>query len=130
MDNGLIRARSRELSPNRGRLLENMVFIELVRRGYHTGIDLFYYKTRNDREIDFICRQEGHTESAIQVSYDITDRKTLDREIASLLEAAAELQPTRLVLLTWQSTEVKRDDGIEIIPVGKWLTDHQETKRN
>ncbi len=107
-----------------------MVFIELVRRGYHTGIDLFYYKTRNDREIDFICRQEGHTESAIQVSYDITDRKTLDREIASLLEAAAELQPTRLVLLTWQSTEVKRDDGIEIIPVGKWLTDHQETKRN
>ena len=59
VDNGFIRSRSRELSPDRGRLLENMVFIELIRRGYRPGLDLFYYKTRNGREVDFVCRREA-----------------------------------------------------------------------
>ena len=121
VDNGFISARSRELSPNRGRLLENMVFIELIRRGYRPGIDLFYFKTRNDREVDFICRREAVTESVIQVCYDISEPKTLDREISALKEAGNELHAKEMILLTWQSEEPINNEALQIIPVGKWL---------
>jgi len=59
IDNGFVKARSFELSPNYGRLLENLVFVELLRRAYKPELDLFYYRTRNDREIDFVLRK-GH----------------------------------------------------------------------
>ena len=58
VDNGFIAARSFELSENSGRLLENLVFIELLRRGYDTEQTLFYYRTRNDKEVDFVCRDK------------------------------------------------------------------------
>jgi len=121
VDNGFIRSRSRELSPNRGRLLENMVFIELIRRGYRQGIDLFYYKTRNNREVDFLCRRDGVTESIIQVCYDISEPKTKDREVTSLIEANNELHAKEMILLTWQTEESMSKNGFQIMPVGKWL---------
>ncbi|MBC8491538.1 MAG: ATP-binding protein [Candidatus Marinimicrobia bacterium] len=91
IDNGFIKARSFELSPNTGRLLENAVFVELLRRNYRPELDLFYYRTRNDKEVDFILRK-GHTvEQLIQVCLNLVNSKTLKRETEALTEAAAEL---------------------------------------
>lgn len=68
VDNGFVLARSFELSSNSGRQLENMVFIELNRRGYKSGKSLFYYRTQNDREVDFVIKDGSKVSSLIQVS--------------------------------------------------------------
>ena len=57
VDNGFVEAKAFSVSENLGRLLENHVFIELVRRGYHAETSLFYYRSRNDKETDFVTRQ-------------------------------------------------------------------------
>ncbi|MFA5782434.1 MAG: ATP-binding protein [Bacteroidales bacterium] len=123
IDNGFIKARSFELSPNYGRLLENVVFIELLRRHYKPELDLFYYRTRNDREIDFVCKK-GHTvERLIQVCYDITNPKTLKRELDALFEASFELACNNLLLITWDKEEVIKRNGrnIQLLTAWKWL---------
>jgi len=123
VDNGFIKARSFELSPNYGRLLENLVFIELLRRNYKLGLDLFYYRTRNDKEIDFILRKGHSIEMLMQVCYDITNSKTLKRETDALTEASAELACTILLIITWDKEEIIEKSGIKIqlIPAYKWL---------
>jgi uncharacterized protein len=123
IDNGFIKARSFELSPNWGRLLENVVFTELLRRNYKPGLDLFYYRTRNDREIDFVCRTGYNIEQLIQVCYDISNPKTLKREIAALLEASSELGCSNLLLITWDKEEVVtyNELSIHLFPAYKWL---------
>ena len=78
------------LSENLGRLLENQVFVELLRRGYIPGQTLFYYRTRNDKEIDFVTRKGSKVEQLIQVCYDMTSEKTRKRELDALVEAAEE----------------------------------------
>jgi predicted AAA+ superfamily ATPase len=123
IDNGFIKARSFELSPNWGRLLENVVFIELLRRHYKPGLDLFYYRTRNDREIDFVCRKGNKVEQLIQVCYDITGPKVLKREITALLEASAELDCKNLLIITRNNDEIVETNKINIhlLPGYKWL---------
>lgn len=123
IDNGFIKAKSFELSPNYGRLLENTVFIELLRREFKPELDLFYYKTRNDREIDFVCRK-GHVISQLfQVCYDISNSKTLKRETDALFEAAAELKCSNMLLITWDTEKTIQKDElkIELVPAWKWL---------
>lgn len=123
IDNGFIKARAFELSPGYGRLLENVVFTELLRRHYKPELDLFYYRTRNDREIDFVCRKGHRVEQLIQVCYDITNPKTFRREVAALLEASSELACKNLLIITWDKQEVIEIKGhnIDLIPAYKWL---------
>jgi len=123
IDNGFIRARSFELSPNFGRLLENLVFVELLRRNYRPGLDLFYYHTRNNREIDFILRKGHKTEQLIQVCYDLSHLKTLKREINALKEASDELSCNRLLIITWDKEEIIESNGlrIEVTQALNWL---------
>lgn len=123
IDNGFIKARSFELSPNAGRLLENAVFIELLRRNYRPELDLFYYRTRNDKEVDFILRK-GHTVvQLIQVCYNIASSKTLKRETDALSETATELNCKDLMLITWDQEKTIEQNGreIKIVPAWKWL---------
>lgn len=124
IDNGFIKARSFRISPDSGSQLESVVFIELMRRHYKPGLDLFYYRTRNDREVDFLCRRGHAVEQLIQVCYDISNDKTLKREITALTEASYELKCNSLLLITWDHEEVMNHKGSEIhfIPAWKWLT--------
>ena len=50
-----------------GRLLENQVFIELVRRGYDVERTMFYYRSRNDKEVDFVLRKGAHIECLVRM---------------------------------------------------------------
>ena len=97
IDNGFIKARSFELSPNTGRLLENAVFIELLRRDYKPSLDIFYYRSRNNKEVDFLIRSGHAVKQLIQVCYDLTNEKTLKREVDALIEAANELNCKDLI---------------------------------
>lgn len=122
VDNGFVQSTAFNLSENLGRLLENQVFVELLRRGYIPGQTLFYYRTRNDKEIDFVTRKGAKVEQLIQVCYDMTSERTRKRELAALVEAAEELHCDNLLVIT-NSQEEKiewKDRLISIINVPKF----------
>lgn len=119
VDNGFVQSTAFNLSENLGRLLENQIFVELLRRGYIPGQTLFYYRTRNDKEIDFVTRKDAKVEQLIQVCYDMTSEKTRKRELDALVEAAEELHCDNLLLITNSQEEKIRwkDKIINVIGV-------------
>lgn len=122
VDNGFVQSTAFNLSENLGRLLENQVFVELLRRGYIPGKTLFYYRTRNDKEIDFVTRKGAKVEQLIQVCYDMTSEKTRKRELDALVEAAEELHCDNLFVITnsqQEETEWK-NRKIKVISVGSY----------
>lgn len=122
VDNGFVGAKAFSLSDNLGRLLENQVFVELLRRGYDTEKSLFYYRSRNDKETDFVTRNGNHIESLIQVCYDLSSPKTEKREVDSLVECAGELKCDNLFIITWDDERIIEKEGytIKVVPVEKW----------
>lgn len=122
VDNGFVAAKAFSLSENLGRLLENQVFVELLRQGYDTDKTMFYYRSRNDKEVDFVLRKGTHIEQLVQVCYDMSNAKTEKREVDSLLECAAELNCSNLVIVTNDEERIIEKDGfrIDVVPVAKW----------
>lgn len=118
IDNGFVAAMAFNLSENLGRLLENEVFVELLRQGYQVETSLFYYRSRNDREVDFVTRQGTHINQLIQVCYDMTSPKTEKREVSSLIECAGELKCNNLLIITNNEEREIHTDGynIKVIP--------------
>ena len=125
IDNGFIYTRSFELSGNSGRQLENMVFIELLRRGFDMKKSLFYYRTSNDKEVDFVTRDGRKVTFLIQVSYDISKTKTRERELDALVKASEELKCNNLLLITWDKDDYIEYKGkcIRIASVYRWLSE-------
>ena len=119
VDNGFVEAKAFSVSENLGRLLENQVFIELVRRGYDTEKSLFYYRSRNDKEVDFVTRNGVRVEMLIQVCYDLSSERTLKREVDSLIECAEELKCRQLLIITRNEARIIEMKGYEIraVPV-------------
>ena len=122
VDNGFVEAKAFSVSENLGRLLENQVFIELVRRGYDTDKSLFYYRSRNDKEVDFVTRKGVRVETLIQVCYDLSSERTLKREVDSLIECAEELKCRQLLIITRNEARIIEKNGYEIrvVPIGKF----------
>ena len=122
VDNGFVTAKAFSLSDNLGRLFENQVFIELVRRGYDTDKTLFYYRSRNDKEVDFVLRNGIRIEKLVQVCYDMSSPKTQKREIDSLIECASELNCSDLVVITNEDERIVEKNGfkIRLIPISKF----------
>ena len=122
IDNGFVAAKAFNLSENLGRLLENEVFVELLRQGYQVETSLFYYRSRNDREVDFVTRQGTHINQLIQVCYDMTSPKTEKREVDSLIECAGELKCNNLLIITNNEEREIHTDGynIKVIPFIKY----------
>lgn len=106
VDNGFVQSTAFNLSDNLGRLLENQIFVEMLRRGYVPGKTLFYYRTRNDKEIDFVTRNGSKVEQLIQVCYDISLEKTRKREFDALVEASEELHCDKLIVITNGDEEI------------------------
>ena len=119
VDNGFIASKSFNLSDNLGRLLENQLFVELLRRGYDVEQSLFYYRSRNDKEVDFVVRRGNHIEMLIQVCLELNNPKTEKREVESLMECAAELKCDNLVIVTASERRVIGKNGylIQVTPV-------------
>ena len=100
------------------------MFIELVKRGNQPNRELFYYKTRNDREIDFVLKDGYKVVELLQASYDLTSKDVEEREVKALVEAGKELDVRNLSVLTWsEKREIKKDDMvIQFIPIWEWLS--------
>lgn len=123
IDNGFIQAKSFQFSQNTGKLMENLVFNEIIRRDYKWNQDLFYYKTRNNKEVDFVLRKNAKIEALIQSCYNTNDAKTNKRETNALIEASEELNCDNLLIITWDEKREKCVKGkkINFIPLGEWL---------
>ena len=122
VDNGFVAAKAFTVSENLGRLLENQVFIELIRRGYDTEKTMFYYRSRNDKEVDFVLRKGVHIERLVQVCYDMSSPKTEKREASSIVECAEELRCSNLTIVTSDEERTIENDGytISVVPVSKF----------
>ena len=122
VDNGFVASKAFSLSDNLGRLLENQVFIELVRRGYDVKKTMFYYRSRNDKEVDFVLRKGTQIERLVQVCYDMSNPKTEKREVDSIVECAGELKCSNLVIVTNNDKRTIEKDGykIDVVPISEF----------
>jgi len=122
IDNGLRNKISFRFNTDIGKLLENLVYIQL--RKEHRKV--WHFKTTNNYEVDFVVEEESPV--LYQVSYNIEDKKTLNREIRSLIIAADELKTKKLFLLTYNKFDTinSNDLQIRVIPVWFWLTEKIE----
>ena len=117
IDTGLLNAMTFRHSYNYGPLLENMVFMHLRRGGY----EVEYVNTRDGHEADFFARHRISGEAQlIQVCWDMSDKKTLERELKGLKSAMNELSFSTGTLITWDD-ETIIENKIKVIPIWKWL---------
>ncbi|MFC1484889.1 ATP-binding protein [bacterium] len=119
IDNGITESIAFKFSENRGKYLENLVFLELKKR-YE---EIYYYKTANKYEVDFITRDKYRKIFLFQVAQKISQQETRQREIRSLVEAMNELNLNQAVILTEDNEEQLNINGkkISILSVYKWL---------
>ncbi len=122
IDTGLSKRVSFEVGKRIGDMLENIVYLELKRR-YD---EIYYFKTAQGYEVDFLIKEYEQITSLIQVSQTLTDDKTKKRELRALVKGSDELKHSEninLVLLTMDKsyTEIIDDETIKVINILEWL---------
>lgn len=125
VDTGLQGNRDNVLAPeNLGWRLENVVYIELLRRCANDFLDVYYYKpSPRAKEVDFVVCDQTKTLELIQVAYEIGSPKAYDRETSSLVKAANALSCSHLTLIAFSPTCDVVADGktIHIVSALEWL---------
>ena len=125
IDTGLANALGFRIEEERGRLLENVIAIELLRRKSYWNIhsEVYFWQDYRHREVDFVVTEGNSIKQLIQVSYRTDDSDTKEREIRSLLAASKELRCDDLLVITYDFEGTEERDGKRIIfmPAWKWL---------
>ena len=125
VDNGMFTYHERNLSPsNLGWRLENVVYVELLRRNSPLMHEIYYYRqTPRSPEVDFVVTDRGIVKELIQVSYSINNEKTFKREVKALVEAAGKTGCDKLLLITMDQTKTIETDGktINVVSAIEWL---------
>ncbi|MEI6731537.1 MAG: ATP-binding protein, partial [archaeon] len=123
IDNGIL---TNNQIDDKGRLLENMVFLELLRRESDTS----YLHNSSKEEVDFLVKEGKKVKQLIQVCYDFENFMTKEREIRPLLKASDEFNCNTLLILTNSGEEEIKIKGKKIIikPVWKWLLEKEKSK--
>lgn len=120
IDTGLANRVSFQIGSRHGQNIETIVFLELRRRGR----EIYYYKTRNDREVDFVVKEGQAIKELIQVSYTLDDEQTRKREFTALKYAFDELTDNpRCLVLTMDAGETIQWQGleVEVVNIIDWL---------
>jgi len=123
IDNGIINTIGFRTSENRGRAMENLAAIQLVRRKDIEKFEVYYWKDHAQREVDFVIKKGGRVAQLIQVT-DASEKTGMrEREITSLLKASSELRCDDLLVLTREFETHEQTEGktIRYRPLWKWL---------
>lgn len=121
IDSSLVSSVSSSILKNSGHLLENLVFVAL-RRQYP---EIYYYKTRHGREVDFVVPRREAGKLLVQVCESLVEPATRKRELQALVEAMSELGLDYAWIVTRGEEEsVETEAGrIEIVPAWRFLLD-------
>ncbi len=116
MDTGIITAVSTSFSENKGRLLENLIYLHLRRRTK----ELYFYHDKG--ECDFVIFNKGKAASAIQVCYQLNDTNQ-EREYNGLLQALLHFKLTEGKIVTYDQEDELEMNGhkIKLVPAYKYL---------
>ncbi|MFH8038593.1 MAG: ATP-binding protein [Candidatus Aenigmatarchaeota archaeon] len=122
IDTGIINAISVKFSKEIGKLMENLVFLELKRKGLKENFSIFYGQFNNN-EVDFLIKNGLEIKQLIQVTYASSKDEIEKREIKALLKASELLKCENLLIITWDyEDELKvNNKKIKCIPLWKWL---------
>ena len=120
IDNGMRNAVAFQFSDDRGRLLENCVFIDLLRR----NAPVYFFK--NTGECDFVTEDHGKVTAALQVCYELS-QKNRDRELDGLTSAMLTLGIKNGIILTYHQEETIVHNGfsLHVLPVWQWLLEYE-----
>jgi predicted AAA+ superfamily ATPase len=124
IDTGLASFSGFKFSEDAGRLMENVVVLELTRRKTVSPIiEVYYWKDKQQREVDFVLKNGLKIEQLIQVTFASSKEEVETREKRALIKASEELKCDDMLVITWdyESEEEFKGNRIKIIPLWKWL---------
>lgn len=124
IDNGFRTAYGFKFSEDKGKTLENTVFLELARRKTQSPLmDIFYWQDYSKREVDFVVTKGKNVETLIQACANIGDFKTKERETSVLVKISRELKCKDLMVITlgYDKEEKIQNKTIVFKPLWKWL---------
>ena len=123
IDVGLKNIVSFRFSKDKGRIMENIVFLELFKRKYQ----IFYWKSIEQKEVDFVVKKDLKIKQLIQVCLNLEELQTKKREIEALLSASKKLKCNNLLVITfdYEAEEKIKEKKINFIPLWKWLLEQK-----
>lgn len=124
IDQGFCNFISFRLSKDFGKIFENIVCIELLRKQATThGLEIYYWKDHQHSEVDFVVKEGQTVKQLIQVCYDVGAETTRQRELKSLVKASKELKCRNLLVITenYEAEETVGERKVKFIPLWKWL---------
>ena len=124
IDTGLSNTIGLRFSQNIGKVAENLVFLELLRRKItNPKIELYYWKNERHQEVDFVIKDGISIKKLIQVCWDINKLNTKKRETGSLIKGLEELKLSEGLIITeeYEGEENIKDKKIKYLPLYKWL---------
>ncbi|MBC7195446.1 MAG: ATP-binding protein [Caldisericia bacterium] len=128
VDLGLRRVYGFKFSDDKGKSLENIVFLELLKhRVKNPLMNIFYYKDYEKHEVDFVVGEGEFIKVLIQSCSNIDDLKTKEREIDSLIKVSNELKCDNLLIITFDYEDEVKVNGKKIFikPLWKWLVEDE-----
>jgi hypothetical protein len=124
IDPGLINTVGFKFSHNEGKIIENIVFLELLRKRKDLFSEIYYWKDEQHREVDFVIKEGDKIKSLIQVCARLDDIKTQEREVKSLILAMNNLDIQEGIIITSEGEEkeeIIKNKKIFYKPLLKWL---------
>lgn len=124
IDTGLIHTFPGRGTKDIGRLYENIVAIELLRkRAVLPDLGIYYWQDYSGKEVDFVLKRGMSVSQLIQVCFGLENYDTKMREYKSLVKASDELKCDDLLIITSEKkgTEAIKDKKIKVIPLWEWL---------
>jgi predicted AAA+ superfamily ATPase len=127
IDNGFILAKAFSISPDRGKLFENIIACELKKGEIDNEMEIFYWKNPQQEEVDFVIKNGSQVDQLIQVCCDLRNPETEKREIRALIKAGKDLRCDNLLIITddkegKEQVEWFGDKAtIAFRPIRKWL---------
>lgn len=121
VDNGFRNAYGFKFSDDKGKVLENTVFLELKQKLIKNPLmELYYWKNYKKYEVDFVVKNGKDIKCLIQVCSDLSDFKTKEREIRALVEASRELNCDKLFIITLDYNGEEKINSQKIIYKAVW----------
>ena len=123
MDPGLRNIVSFKFSEDRGRIAENVVFLNLLFRNRNSDREIYYWRDKRGREVDFVLKRGLKIERLIQVTYVSGEEEVDVREKKALLKASEELNCEDMQVITrdYEAEEDFKGKKIKFRPLWKWL---------